>query len=89
MVEDIKLLIESYKKGNDPIPYLNDMVTKYNGYNRLKIMAQICSYTILFTNNLRNGVEQLLLLIDEAELHTNDFIIVSYFKLFYINNVLL
>lgn len=73
----MKLLIEYYKKGNDPIPYLNDMVNKYNGYNRLKIMAQICSYTILFTNNLKNGVKQLLLLIEEAELYSNDFIIVS------------
>lgn len=86
MIKDMELLIEYFKKGNDPIPYLNDMVNKYNGYSRLKIMAQICSYTILFTNNLKNGVKQLLLLIEEAELHSDDFIIVSYFKL---NNVLL
>lgn len=85
----MELLIKNYRKGDDPIPYLNDMVNKYNGHNRLKIMAQICSYTILFTNNLKNGVKQLLLLIEEAKLHSNDFIIVSYFKLCYINNVLL
>lgn len=60
------------------------MITKYSHYNKQIIMAQICSYKVLFTKDLRSGVEQFLALIEELEVHTSDIIVVSYFLLFHL-----
>jgi len=81
----MKIIAWKYRNGEDPVLYLNDMVPKYNGCNRLKIMAQICSYNILFTNDLRTSVEQFLALIEEPEIVSSDFIIVSHTYLIFKN----
>jgi len=45
---------------------LVDLIAKYTGHNnKWTIMAQICSYTILFLNNLRSGIEQFIMLIEQ------------------------
>lgn len=82
----MKIIVWKYRNGENPVLYMNDMIPKYDGCNRLKIMAQICSYNILFTNDLRTSVEQFLALIKESEVLTSDFIIVSntYFYFFFI-----
>lgn len=75
--------MEKYKNGADAVPFLTLLVPKYNQHYRWKVIAEICSYVILFTNNLRFGVELLLMLIEEPEMSINDLIIVSFilFKL--------
>lgn len=51
-------------------------------------MAQICSYTILFTNDLKTGVKHFMKLIEQPGVVDSDLITVSIFhkclKLFYI-----
>lgn len=67
------------KNGEDPIPYLIDLVLKYHGHDRCKILAQICSYTILFANNLKDGIERFILLMEESEIEyaKNNLVLVS------------
>ncbi|VVC40329.1 Hypothetical protein CINCED_3A006327 [Cinara cedri] len=65
--EDIKILVKKYKNGEDVAPYLTVLVSKYK-YNRWTIWAQICSYTMLFNNNFRDGVEQFLSLIEDRKM---------------------
>lgn len=62
--EELRIAVNKHKNGDDPLPYLINLADKYNGHNKYTIMAQICSYTILFTNNLRSGVEQFITLIE-------------------------
>jgi hypothetical protein len=40
-------------------------------------MAQICSYIILFANNVRAGVEQFMVLLEEPKIMNDHLIIVS------------
>lgn len=75
--------MKKHKHGKDPIPYLNDLVAKLSGFDKIKIMAQICSYTILFTNNLKTGVEQFMTLIEQPGIVNSDLIIVSVSMNFY------
>lgn len=42
-------------------------------------MAEICSYTLLFTNNLKAGIEQFVKLIEHPEIVNTDLITVSIF----------
>lgn len=80
----MKIIVWKYRNGEDPVLYLNYMVPKYNGCNRLKIMAQICSYNILFTNDMRTSVEQFLALIEEPEIVFSDCVIVSHTYLIFL-----
>jgi len=83
--KDMKIIVKKHKNGEDAIPYLKDLFSKYNENDKWKIIAQICSYTILFTNNFRTGVEQFLELIGEPTISTSDLVTVSFFFwLFYI-----
>lgn len=77
--KELGLIVRKHRNGEDPIPYLNDLVAKYNGFDRIKVMAQICSYTILFTSNLKAGVEQFMKLIEQPGIVNNDLITVSIF----------
>ena len=73
----MKNIVKKHKNGEDAIPFLNDLFPKYNENGKCEIMAQICSYTLLFTNNFRAGVEQFLVLIGESTISTRDLVIVS------------
>lgn len=71
--------MKQFKKGDDPLPYLNDLILKYNGHEKCKILAQMCSYSILFANNLRAGVEHFMSLIEQPGIVNNYIITVSIF----------
>lgn len=77
---ELGLIVKKHKNGEDPIPYLNDLVPKYNGFNQSKIISQLCSYTLLFTNHLRYGIEQFNKLIEQSEIVNNDIIVVSTYE---------
>ncbi|XP_001944436.2 uncharacterized protein LOC100160066 [Acyrthosiphon pisum] len=78
---DLGLIVRKQKNGEDPIPYLNNLISKYDGLDKSKIMAQLCSYIILFTNNLRSGVEEFIKLIEQPGI-ANNFIITQHFSSF-------
>lgn len=71
---DLGFIVKKQKDGEDPIPYLTNLISKYDGLDRSKIIAQLCSYTILFTNNLKSGVEEFIKLIEQPGI-ANNFII--------------
>lgn len=74
----MEIIVKRHQNGEDAIPFLNDLFPKYNENGKWKIMAQICSYTLLFTNNFRAGVEQFLILIGEPKMSTSRLILVSF-----------
>lgn len=66
--DEMRFAVNKHKNGEDPIPYLVDLVAKYNGSNnnlKCKIVVQICSYKILFANDLKSGIEQFITLIEQ------------------------
>ncbi|XP_025197325.1 uncharacterized protein LOC112596062 [Melanaphis sacchari] len=71
---DFEFIVKKQKNGEDPIPYLTNLIPKYDGLDKSKIIAQLCSYTILFTNNLRSGVEEFNKLIELPGTTNNDII---------------
>jgi len=75
---DLILITEKYEKGSKPILDLINLFEKYDGKCRLKIMAQICSYSILFkeSSNLLVGVEQFMMLINDKSFANSDIITV-------------
>ncbi|KAL4120061.1 hypothetical protein QTP88_012804 [Uroleucon formosanum] len=73
--KDLKIIVKRHKNGEDAVPFLNGLFSKYNQNGKLKIMAEMCSYTILFTNNFRAGVEQFLALIGEPTIAASDLVI--------------
>ncbi|XP_060861971.1 uncharacterized protein LOC132939002 [Metopolophium dirhodum] len=72
---ELGLIVKKHKNGEDPVPYLTDLVPKYNGLNQSKIISQLCSYTLLFTNHLRYSIEQFNKLIEQPEIVNNDIIV--------------
>lgn len=52
-------------------------MVKFDGFDKTKIMAQICSYTILFTKNLKTGVEQFMTVIEQPGIVNSDLVTVS------------
>jgi len=76
---ELGLVVKKHRNGEDPVPYLTDLVSKYNGLNQSKIISQLCSYTLLFTNHLRYGIEQFNKLIEQPEIVNNDIIVVSFY----------
>lgn len=81
LLKELKSIIVKQKNGEDPLPYLTVLLDKFDGLDKLKIMAQICSYTVLFTKNLKAGVEQFVQLIEHPEIVNNDLIKVSFISL--------
>lgn len=64
--EDLKLAIEKHNCGKDPVPFLLGILTNHERQIQWKIFAQICSYTILFNDNLELGIKYFMMLV-EAE----------------------
>lgn len=75
--EDMKVIVEKHNNGENALPYLTVMISKYDEQDKWKILAQICSYTILYTDNFRTGVEQFLMLIEEMENSSRHLVTVS------------
>lgn len=75
---DLIPIIEKYEKGTNPVLDLIILLEKYDGICRSKIMAQICSYSILFkeSSNLLAGVEQFMILMNEKNIANSDIITV-------------
>lgn len=73
---DLKLIADKHKNGSRPVLDLINLLEKYDGNYRWKIMAQICSYSILFkdSNNLLVGVEQFMMLIHDRDI-ANSYIV--------------
>lgn len=62
--EGLKIAREKHNMGEDPVPYLKSMLCTYNCHTQWKIVAQICSYTVLFSDDLKIGVEYFMLLVE-------------------------
>lgn len=75
---DLILILDNYGKGSKPVLDLINLFEKYDGNCRWKIMAQICSYSILFkeSSNLLVGVEQFMMLINDKNIANSDIITV-------------
>lgn len=75
---DFKLIVENQKKDSKPILDLITLLEKYDGRYKWKIMAQICSYSILFkdSSNLIVGVEQFMMLINDEIIANSDIVTV-------------
>lgn len=65
--EDLHQICEKHRQGENAIPHLTQLLVKCDGADGLKIMSQITSYSILFNNNLRAGVEQFMVLMEQKE----------------------
>lgn len=65
--------------GEDHVPYLINLDSKYDGLEQSKILAQLCSYLILYTNNLKLGIDQFIKLIEQPGIPNNTIITVSNF----------
>lgn len=75
---DLELIAEKHKNGSRPILDLINLLEKYDGNYRWKIMAQICSYSILFKNSadLLVGVEQFMMLIHDKNVANSSIVTV-------------
>ncbi|XP_027854457.1 uncharacterized protein LOC114133034 [Aphis gossypii] len=71
---DFEFIVKKQKNGENPITCLTDLIPKYDGLDKSKIIAQLCSYTILFTNNLKSSVEEFIKLIEIPGITNNDII---------------
>lgn len=71
--------MEKHRRGEDPTPHLMDLLSKYNGQDKQKILAQICSYTILFKRDLKTCVAQFLELIEQKDIPNSYLITVNIF----------
>lgn len=75
---DLILILEKYEKERKPVLDLINLFEKYDGISRWKIMAQICSYSLLFkeSSNLLVGVDQFMMLINDKNIANSDIITV-------------
>ncbi|XP_050544978.1 uncharacterized protein LOC126907616 isoform X2 [Daktulosphaira vitifoliae] len=78
--EELQMIAEKHLKGENAIPHLTQLLEKYDHLDKLKIMSQISSYSILFNNNLRVGVEQFMILMEQKEIPDN--LIKDHYSLF-------
>lgn len=88
MENDLKLVVNKQKQGGNPLLDFINLLRKYDDQNsRWEIMAQMCSYAILFSDysNSLVGIEQFMVLIKDQEIATSEIITVrnrSKLKLF-------
>lgn len=75
------ILVKKHKNGEDVLPYLNNLILKFK-HDKWKIIAEICSYTVLFKNKFQVGIELFLVLIKEPNMSTSNLIKVSFSWLF-------
>lgn len=71
--EDFMFIMNKHKNKEDPVPYLIHIISKYNLCIQWYILVQICSYTILFQHNIKNGIKQFVELSEEQKMIINDF----------------
>lgn len=67
----LKLIVEMHEKGNNPVLDLIDLMKENDeNCNKWKLLAQICSYSMLFKDpiNLPACVEQFMMLIDDKNI---------------------
>jgi len=76
---DLRFIKKKHMNGEDPVPYLINLISKYDGLEQSQIIAQLCSYLILFTNNLKLGIDQFIKLIEQPGIANNAIITVSNF----------
>lgn len=78
MENDLRLVVNKQKTSNTQLRDLVNLLAKYDGNDRWKIMAQICSYSILFKGsaNISAGVEQFMMLIHDKKIANSDMITV-------------
>lgn len=77
---DFKSIVKKHKKqGTVPLMDLINLLDKFDEHNKWKIIAQICSYSIIFvgSSNLLNGVEQFMMLIQDRDIANSDIVTVS------------
>lgn len=75
---DLQLIVEKHEKGNEVMLDLINLNNKYDADNRWKIMAQICSYSILFKGdkNLQVSVEKFMILISDKTIANSGMVMV-------------
>lgn len=75
---DLQLIVEKHEKGSKVIIDLINLNNKYDIDNRWKIMAQICSYSILFkdSENLLVSVEKFMMLINDTTIANSEIVTV-------------
>jgi len=75
---EFNLIVKKHKTNNDLSLDFNNLLNKYDGDNRWKILAQFCSYTILFRNfkNFKNSVEQFMMLINDRTIANSEIVMV-------------
>lgn len=74
----MKIAVEKHNMGKDPVQYLMSVLNDYDYLAQWKILAQICSYTILFNDDLKAGVKIFMMLVEaeENEMIHSDLILV-------------
>lgn len=65
--ENLKQAVKLHNNGRDPVPYLLSALIDHDEVTQWKILAQICSYTIFFNENLHEGVKYFMLLVDAEQ----------------------
>lgn len=75
--EDLAQIVKKHVNGKNALPYLTDLLNNntYNSIEKCKILSQICSYTLLFKDNLKSSVEHFITLIEQPEIKNNDYLI--------------
>lgn len=76
---DLKSVVNKYKEGSNPLLDFINLLRKYDGESsRWEIIAQMCSYAILFSDysNSLVGIEQFMTLIKDREIATSEIITV-------------
>lgn len=63
----MKFAVEKHKIGEDPVLHLTSILNNYDSPTQWKILAQICSYTILFYDNLKDGLKIFMMLVEAEE----------------------
>jgi hypothetical protein len=85
----LKVAVEKHNRNEDPVPYLlNLLKNNDNNLMQWKILAQICSYVVLFHNNLEDGVKYFKLLVEavQNEFASEDLILVrNHLEIFNLN----
>lgn len=79
----MKLAVEKHNRSEDPVPYLLSLLKNYNNsLMQWKILAQLCSYVVLFQNNLKDGIKYFKLLVEavQNEIVSDDLILVRHHR---------
>ncbi|KAF0762103.1 Uncharacterized protein FWK35_00006600 [Aphis craccivora] len=77
LIMDLEFIKIKHMYGEDHVPYLINLDSKYDGLEQSKILAQLCSYLILYTNNLKLGIDQFIKLIEQPGIPNNTIITVN------------